>query len=144
MNSTTSFQTTRTATSITTVTTTIKSISPWKTNSREYKQNQKKRTDRKQREIKQKFNTNNRHGETTYGRKNGKSFEIFNEFEDVSNWDIDTQFMTKKELDSFNSAEAKNEFLKEFHLGDKNFSKKHGTEWQNIHYNKLCYYGYYA
>ena len=109
MNSSTTFSTIRTATSITTVTTTTRQISPWKTNPRDYKKKQKKRTATKNLERGKKYSTNNKHSSKMYGKYNGKKVEIYNEYEPVSKWERDCLFMTKKEQQTSN--EKRNEFF---------------------------------
>ena len=141
MNSSTTFSTIRTATSITTVTKTTRQISPWKTNPREYKKKQKQRTATKNLERGKKYYTNNKHSSKMYGKKHGKRIEIYNEYEPVSQWEIENQFLNKKEL--LISNDRREQFFEAFEKSPNSpiwkIPKCHGY-WEGWFQNGLAYY----
>ena len=141
MNSPTTFSTIRTATSITTVTKTTRQISPWKTNPREYKKKQKQRTATKHLERGKKYSTNNKHSSKMYGKKHGKRIEIYNEYEPVSQWEVENQFLNKKEL--LISNKRREQFFETFEKSPNSpiwkIPKCHGY-WERWFQNGLAYY----
>lgn len=76
-----------------------------------------------------------------YGKKHGKRIEIYNEYEPVSQWEIENQFLNKKEL--LISNDRREQFFEAFEKSPNSpiwkIPKCNGY-WEGWFQNGLAYY----